>query len=117
MGNELATLDGFFNRTRGNVLAARSDDEILLTPDNVQESIIIDTSQIAGTIPTILGERILRSLFVLVILREHRRTLDLNLLILGNTKLETREGDTNGTLMIWHTKRLNAHGAVVSVKP
>ena len=41
-----------------------------------------------------------------MVLREHCRTLDLNLLILGNTKLETREGDTNGTLMIWHTKRV-----------
>ena len=41
-----------------------------------------------------------------MVLREHGGTLDLNLLIFGDTQLEARESHADGTLMIGHTKRI-----------
>ena len=46
---KFATLDNLFDRTGRDILAACGDDEILLTSDDIQEAVIVDTSQIAGT--------------------------------------------------------------------
>lgn len=45
LGDELATLDDFLDRAGGDVLAAGSDDQILLAPGDVQEAIVVDTAK------------------------------------------------------------------------
>lgn len=104
--DEFATLDDILDRARGDVLAAGGDDEILLASDDVQEAIVVNAAQVAGLVPAILGKGILGGLAVLMVLREHRSALDLNLPILGDTQLETRERDADGTLMIRHAKHV-----------
>ena len=69
--------DLLFHRNRGDVLAAGSDDDVLLTAGDRNASLVIDRRQIARFQPPILGERFRRLLRQIVVAPEHVWSLDL----------------------------------------
>ena len=117
--DELAALDDLFDRAGGDVLAAGGDDQILLAAGDVQEAVVVDAGPGRRCVyqPSSVNESFGR-LLVLVVLREHRGALDLNLLVLGDTQLEPGERDADGTLMVRHAERVERarRGRLASVR-
>ena len=91
MRHDRAALDGFLDGGGGHVLAACSDDEVLLAAGDVQEPVHVQASQVAGGEPSVGGEGILRRLGVLVIAVEHAASLQLDLAFFGKPHRESGE--------------------------
>ena len=64
---------------KGNVLAVERLDKILLTVNYPQMSILIPLSYVARLEPSVLGDRLLSLLLILVVLLQHARPPDPNL--------------------------------------
>src|SRR5215207_11390155 len=71
---------------RGDVLAARRDDDVLLATGDVEEAVLVEAAEIAGVQPAVL-ERLPGGRLVLVVALEDVRALDQHLAVVADLDL------------------------------
>ena len=81
--------------TRNHVLTAGGDNDFLLAAHNLQVAALIETSQVTGTEPTILSERLSVLFGVLVVAANHAYTTNQKLAILSNIAFGTGDERAN----------------------
>ena len=82
-----------------DVLAAGGDDELLLAVDDPQVPIGVQRADIPGVQPPLGIDRLGRLLGILVVALHHVATAHQHLTVLGDTNLDARIGDADGSVL------------------
>ena len=90
LGDERVLLDLGLEVRRGDVLAARGDDDVLLAAGDRQVAVVVELADVAGVQPAV-DERLPRRLLVLVVALEDVRAPDQDLAVVGDLDLAARE--------------------------
>src|SRR5215210_379720 len=85
-----ALLDLGLEVGRGDVLAARRDDDVLLAAGDREVAVLVELAEVAGVQPAVL-ERLARGLLVLVVALEDVRPPDQDLAVVGDPDLASRK--------------------------
>ena len=75
--------------TRNHVLTAGGDNDFLLAAHNLQVAALVETSQVTGTEPTVLSERLSVLFGVLVVAANHAHTTNQKLAVLSDIAFGT----------------------------
>ena len=102
--------------TRNHVLTAGGDNDFLLAAHNLQVAALIEMSQVTGTEPAVLSERLSVLFGVLVVAANHAHATNQKLAVLSN--IASEPGMSGPIMPIWYgLMRPAAIGAQVSVRP
>ena len=78
-----------FQRCGHDVLARRRDDHLLLATHDVEESVGVAATQIAGVQPPSAAQRVSTGVDLPVIARRHRRPLEQDLAVVGDVDADS----------------------------
>ena len=87
-----------------NVLAAGSDEDVLLAIDDLEKAVVREAAHVAGLEPAIVGEGFFRGRGILVVAAEDARAAREDLAVLGELELDRREHLSDGV----EAKRIGA---------
>ena len=108
--------DLFLERARGDILAARRDQQVLLAAGDGQEAVRVEGAEVAGPEETV-HKRLRVGGLVGVVALEHADALDQDLAVLGHPDGGSRNAGCPTVPTLVRAGVLAVHGAVVSVSP